>query len=237
MLIGVDGARNGWVYCILEEEIVTFELFPHFVVCDCTMWVDIPIGLPPTGERTCDRLARKLLSSRGPTIFPVPVRDAVYAETYVKALEINRKFAGKGFSKQFWNIRNKVIEVDKLLRASETLRYRISESHPELCFFALAGRPLPSKHSAEGLKARVELIEVFWNGAMGIIEEAKNRLKVELHDLLDAFVLALSQMFPSASVPDEPEYDDHGIPMRIVYPRVLKKAPSSQFQENKQKEG
>lgn len=83
LLIGVDGTRNGWIYCFYEPgNDLEFYLYPRFTVPDIdfrSMLVDIPIGLPSSELRECDQLARKMLKSKASTVFTVPVREAVYS--------------------------------------------------------------------------------------------------------------------------------------------------------------
>lgn len=54
------------------------------------------------GERLSDTGAREILKTRKSSIFPVPCREAVYAETYEKACEVNERLTGKHISKQAW---------------------------------------------------------------------------------------------------------------------------------------
>ncbi|HCJ10793.1 MAG TPA: DUF429 domain-containing protein, partial [Clostridiales bacterium] len=109
--------------------------------------VDIPIGLPGGGgpaERACDRLARRRLGPRGSAVFPVPVREAVYAPTYEAACAIQaRTRGGRRLSRQVWALVPKMREVDRTLRELGCEAPLLFESHPELCFAALnGGRPL-----------------------------------------------------------------------------------------------
>lgn len=108
MLMGLDGCRGGWFAVILAEDgRWELGLFPDI----STAWascrdsslilIDIPIGLKEDGiERQCDREARRLLGKRHPSVFPVPCRQAVYAETYRAACDINEQRTGRRLSKQ-----------------------------------------------------------------------------------------------------------------------------------------
>ncbi|ODN30929.1 DUF429 domain-containing protein [Fervidobacterium thailandense] len=224
MLVGVDGTRNGWIYCLYEpSKKLDFYLSPTFTIPDCDfrfMLVDIPIGLPSSGLRECDQLARKMLKGRASTVFTVPAREAVYAGDFKTALDINRRLQGRGFSKQFWNIRSKVIEVDTILRSKHWLVEKIFESHPEVCFLKLSGKVLPSKHSAEGLKMRLEILENFCPGLSRKVEAFSSHFSVPKHDLVDAAVLAIAQVLKLETIPQRYPYDSFGIPMRICYPKV-----------------
>jgi len=219
MYIGVDGTRGGWVYCFMEElKIVDIKFFERFVFFPEPTLVDIPIGLPKDRGRTCDRMARKLLSKRAPSVFTVPCREAVYQDTYEKALEINRAILQKGFSKQFWNIVQKVREVDELMKNNEKARGLVRESHPELCFLGICGRILKSKHEKAGLEERFEILGRYIPDVRKKLIRISKKLKIPLNDLIDATVLSLSLSFELSSIPEKTEYDEYGIPMQIHFP-------------------
>lgn len=219
---GVDGTRRGWVYALVEErKVLEIGLMERFSFLGFPVLVDIPIGLPETGERVCDRLARKILSRRAGCVFTVPVREAIYQKTYEDALMINRKKQGKGFSVQFWNIVEKVREVDLFLRENPSLVSVIKESHPELCFLRLSGRLLASKHTEEGIKQRIDVLRRFLTLDVKELKKTEERLKVALHDLLDALVLALSGQFSLETIPENPPNDRYGLPMSIKIPKII----------------
>ncbi|MDI3517489.1 MAG: hypothetical protein PWP09_1555 [Thermotogota bacterium] len=215
---GVDGAKQGWVYALVEKRrIVELSVINKFRFLGYPTLVDIPIGLPDEGERICDRLARKMLSKRASCVFSVPCRDAVYQNTYEKALETNRRYQKKGFSIQFWNIVEKVREVDRFLRQKPTLTAFIRESHPELCFMSFAGRPLGSKHKREGIAERLKILSAYLEN-MDVIKQC--RRDVPIDDVLDALILAISLQFPLKTIPETPPKDRFGLPMEIVLPLV-----------------
>ncbi len=63
--------------------------------------IDIPIGLPETGPRECDVLARRLLGrARASSVFPAPIRAVLGAKDYQQACAIRHKIEGKKMSKQ-----------------------------------------------------------------------------------------------------------------------------------------
>jgi predicted RNase H-like nuclease len=47
--------------------------------------IDIPIGLPESGPRLADALARQVLGSRASSVFSTPIRAALEAEPYAEA--------------------------------------------------------------------------------------------------------------------------------------------------------
>ena len=62
--------------------------------------VDIPIGLPDTGRRQADVLARKAVGPRWQSVFMTPVRPALEAHDYETAADLSRSLAGEGISRQ-----------------------------------------------------------------------------------------------------------------------------------------
>src|ERR1700758_1845574 len=101
---GVDGCRAGWVAFKVEVSSFTTSV----EVVDLPTWlrerppdlaclgIDIPIGLLD-GPRACDKAARKLLGQpRGRSVFPVPCRAALGAQSYAEASSTNRQKAARG---------------------------------------------------------------------------------------------------------------------------------------------
>lgn len=224
MFVGIDGTKNRWIYCFVNNNRdVSFELFDKFTIPNFSvsqLLIDMPVGLPEKGERLCNVLSKKMLSKRASCIFSVPVREAVYCDSYTEALEINREFQGKGFSKQFWNIRRKVIEIDSFLRENPSFYDIVLESHPEICFMMFYGQPLPSKYTAEGIDIRLILLDRYVPKISDEIFRVHKKLKIPVHDLVDASVLAVSQFFELRMIPEIPQFDEYGIPMRIAYPKA-----------------
>ena len=242
---GIDGCKGGWILARYRERRFTFSFHP--TVSDIfeelrpktptkssrpsseiriTALIDIPIGLPESGERACDREGRKLLGVRSSTLFPVPVRAAVYAHSFAACGEMNLKGQGKKVSIQFWNIAPKVIEVDQFLQRTPSMIGRLCEGHPELAFRRLSGSVLPeSKHTEEGSVARLKVLEQFSEegseeGLRGeiasFVQQHKKFCQVE--DLLDAGSLALLLTIQEASpmfIGDE-GLDACRLPMKIA---------------------
>lgn len=230
--MGIDGCRAGWFAVIKQNGkwscILTPSLSALFdTQSDCERaFIDIPIGLADHQKRQCDQLARRLLSPyRHNSVFPTPVRDAVYAADYVSACEINAQQTGSKITKQTWNICPKVREVDEYLRRHSDWQARVYESHPEAAFYALNGRqPMPTrKKSTEGQEQRLVLVEKYIVNARELFIEAINRYprsQVQPDDILDAMVLAVMADKAGGnliSLPDPAPRDRYGLPMRIVY--------------------
>lgn len=160
MVAGVDGIPDGWLAVLTrpadQQGSARYEVRRVGRLRDLidtvralrVVAIDIPIGLANVyeqGGRTCDRLARKLLSARRSSVFPTPIRGTLAAATWEEACVISRRSAntGMGLSKQAFGILPKIREIDELLQDRRELRSRVYEVHPELCFQRLAGAPMP----------------------------------------------------------------------------------------------
>jgi len=230
--IGVDACKKGWFAVCLESDkrwaIEIFEsienLWNRFQK-DSLILIDIPIGLPDSGKRRCDVKARKILKQRASSVFPVPCRQAVHANTYVNACRLNKKVLDVKLSIQTWNISGKIREVDNLLLNSVKARRCMRESHPEICFWALAdGRPMIYyKKTAQGFSERIKILNQAYPASQEIVTAAMDsflRKDLAKDDILDAMVLAISAGVGSggiATIPNHPEKDPEGLSMEIVY--------------------
>ncbi|MFP4475002.1 MAG: DUF429 domain-containing protein [Desulfatibacillaceae bacterium] len=229
---GVDGCRAGWFGVILgpgERRCVVLAPAAENLlraVGECSLvLVDVPMGLPETpGDRECDRIARKMLGGRGSSVFPVPCREAVYAGSFAEACKVNRRNMGRAMSIQSYHILPKVRDMDGLLRSSARARGLFRESHPELCFKALAGGPLRhAKKTRQGVEERLGVLERFLPMARAVHEEALSqylRKDVARDDVVDAMCLAVvadRYRHAPASAPKEPPVDACGLRMEIVH--------------------
>jgi len=166
---GADGCRGGWVLAVRDDETAVprlslcssvqeiFQIEPQLAL----LAIDIPIGLPATGARACDVLARRLLKRRGCCVFPAPIRPVLAAAGYREASDLRRSVEGRGMSRQAWGIAAKVREVDDFLRSTPELWERVRESHPEVSFALMAGGDAcrGMKKSPAGRLERRELLE------------------------------------------------------------------------------
>ena len=146
--VGVDGCRGGWVAVALDGGApVVHATFADLLRAEARapLAVDVPIGLlseGATGDRACDKEARRLLGPRRASVFPPPLRHRLDAARSPPWMSV-----------QSFNILPKVREVDALM--SPALQARCVEAHPELAFAALAGRPMRHpKRTAEGKRER-----------------------------------------------------------------------------------
>lgn len=195
-VIGVDACRKGWVgitndpvprgyVATTVSELV--ELADQDGPLD-VVGIDIPIGLPTTGVRQADVLARRAVGRLGPSVFPTPVRAAVTAKSHALAVEISTQHTGKGVSIQSYGLRHRILEVDHYVRTTDRA---VIEVHPEVSFATMAGRPLDSRKSTwTGIEERRGLllregIEV--PAALGAAGDA-----AAVDDVLDAAAAAWS---------------------------------------------
>ncbi|PHN03125.1 DUF429 domain-containing protein [Flavilitoribacter nigricans] len=238
MTIGIDGCKSGWVAALQQSGEIRLEVFPDLDQLwqqygpTCTLLlIDMPIGVSDGGPegRSCDRLARRMLSPRRhSSVFTPPCRQALYAPI-LEASAVNYQLTGKKLSRQTINIMPKMREVDQWLRnLPPTARQRIRESHPEVVFTALnSGTPLFfNKKSKEGQSERLNLLEQHHPGMQEILKEAQNRIlrKTALtDDLIDALVLGIASKIATGSpdcgqsLPHPPPLDAEGLRMEIFY--------------------
>ena len=233
MFVGVDGCRAGWFAIgLAAQDSWQVNIFPDV----SNLWehhrqaslilIDIPIGLKTSGkgERRCDPIVRKLLGPRRSSVFPAPCRGAIYASSYQEACDINQRLIGKRLSVENWNIIPKIREMDCLLSDDITARGRIREIHPEFCFWGLAGQPMQhAKKRTEGLTERTQLLQSIYPQTADIIAHALStyrRKDVARDDILDALAAAVTGLMGGqnlASIPQEPEFDERGLRMEMVY--------------------
>lgn len=233
MFVGIDGCRAGWFYISFGENNkyssgiagTLEELFENQSSVKEAM-IDIPIGLKDRGhgERRCDKEARKVLLKRKASVFPVPTRKAVYAESYKEACSINFKLCGKKLSKQSWFITPKIKEADSFIRKSGKPQI-LKEMHPELCFRAMNGfsEMQYNKKTDEGFEERLKVLKKFRKDAVAIVNYCMKEYKrkdTARDDIVDALALALAagNSKPARTFPEEPEFDSFGLPMVIHYP-------------------
>ena len=238
-VVGVDGCPAGWFSVGFDRcdgyEVGVFASFGELLARyeDAKLVLaDIPIGLPEGPERReCDRLARKLLGRRGSSVFPSPTRQtaehaAAQPKDYRGALAVERRFAGKGISRQAFAISAKIAEVDAVMRSRDiNATPEVREVHPELCFWALNDRqPMrSSKKRTAGVNERLEVLGSIEPRSREIYEGAGSKFRrktVGRDDIVDALVAALVARERGdrlTSVPDVPPRDAKGLLMEMVY--------------------
>lgn len=164
-VLGVDAYRHGWVGVALADAYAGAYVAPHIdeLVAAAeadgalsVVAVDMPIGLPDAGPRQADVLAKRRVGPLHASVFMTPIREALLAEEFGRAVEVARLRAGAGISRQSFALRAKLLEVDAWVGRRT---HRVIEAHPEVSFAALAGRPLGmSKKTWGGVTLRRELL-------------------------------------------------------------------------------
>ncbi|MEA1831673.1 DUF429 domain-containing protein [Methylobacterium durans] len=239
-IAGLDGCRGAWAGALLDlddPKSWRVALFPSIAAlldgpeAPLAAGIDVPIGLPDRvagGGRVADRAARALLGPGGrSSVFPVPPRAAVYAETYEEAKALSRAASEPPFapSIQCWNILRYVREADGLLRSRPDLAARLHEVHPEVAFRTLnGGQPLAGAKKgparAQGLDARRALLLAA--GLPGALVRSERPRGVGADDHLDAMaaLVVARDILEGRAVPlpDPPGRDAYGLPVVIWAP-------------------
>jgi predicted RNase H-like nuclease len=230
--IGVDACRKGWFAVSIDSDQAwktdIFESIGELwrtYQCNDLILIDIPIGMPENDKRQCDVEARKLLRMRASSVFPAPCRRAIHADSYKEACRINQKSLGTKLSVQTWNIVGKIREVDDLLSVNKKTRHCLRESHPEICFWALAGQqPMAFyKKTEQGFTERLRLLKKSFPPTQKIVGAAMQKfLRKDLarDDILDALALAVTAVSGRkliVTIPEHPPRDAMGLPMEVVF--------------------
>ena len=225
--IGVDGCKAGWVACFKIDQRLEFQVFANFKSLiaafddDAIIAVDMPMGLPDKvghGGRGPEGLIRPFLGARKSSVFSMPSRSAVYAETYPEACRVAFETSNppRKISKQGFYLFPKVRQLDLLLQADENLRGRLFETHPELIFCNLKCSTLDfGKKASEGAEERTHLLKSYglpiagWPKVKGAAQD----------DIIDAAAcLMTAERIASGqakSFPNPPALDSFNIPIAI----------------------
>ncbi|MEO5323778.1 DUF429 domain-containing protein [Mesorhizobium sp. CC13] len=243
---GVDGCKAGWVAVIRHdaELLPAARVFAGFAGLlaalpdDATVAVDMPIGLPELsgrGGRGPEALVRPLLGERQSSVFSIPSRAAVHAETaaftdldawhaaHRRASEVAMRTSSppRGVSIQAFGIFSKIREIDALMMERPDLRGRVIESHPEVAFWRLNGEramSLPKKIKSRVNPAGMEERKALLARAGHDLDRPPPR-GAATDDFLDACAMMLvaerHRRGETGSFPTPPGYDAHGIPVAI----------------------
>jgi predicted RNase H-like nuclease len=226
-IAGIDGCKSGWLIVEATSDLSKAELHLASNWHDANssaaiVAVDMPIGLSRNGVRQCEVEARKLISPCGSRVFKTLPRGALRfaQENWIAANQWSKERGFGGISKQIWNIRPKIKEIDAAIAPADQSRVR--EAHPELAFARLnGGKALDSKHTREGLKARQELLSQagFTNLDRWLRDLRGKGAKAD--DLFDACVLVLTARNclrgNGKEVPAREERDSRGLKMAIAF--------------------
>lgn len=221
---GVDGYARGWLVlrCSFDRhgrmEIIGLDGHPGFAsvvaLPDRLIVVDIPIGLvprPEDGPRRCDVEARRLLRTRGSSVFPAPTRAALNAATYSDAKAIGP------MNLQTFGILRKVADVDGAM--DPPMQVRVREGHPELSFREMANgaSALRTKTSPEGRAQRARLLSRLGLDVDGLL--ARRPPGAAIDDVLDAAAMAWTAArigyAQARAIPADAPRDAKGLRMEI----------------------
>lgn len=232
LYIGADGCKGGWIACILDhgdfimKRIDSVEsLIGSYTDFDAVL-IDMAVGLRDNVKQIRpDDMARKELGARSATVFPIPSRQAVYAETEEAQKEANIRALGKSLPKQTINIIPKIRELDEFLDAHPDYKNRILESHPEIDFARLNGSVVMSrKKEFTGFHERACILERYIPGqSLHGMWKAAKEFRCKPDDMLDAVCLAVTAALADAgmceTIPEEPEKDGKGLYMKLTVPK------------------
>jgi predicted RNase H-like nuclease len=142
-----------------------------------------------------------------------------------EASDMNFDLTKKLLPRQTLNIVPKIREMDALLSKDKSARSVIREIHPEICFWALAGRRLMEypKKKPNGFLERKRILQSVYPLTKNIVEHALmtyKRKEVARDDILDALAAAVTakigfNRFPT--IPEIPPIDSEGLSMEMVY--------------------
>lgn len=245
--VGVDGCPAGWIAVWQDGGEPGVRVFPAFAELiaafadDATITVDMPIGLPEFtrhGGRGPEALVRPLLGQRQSSVFSIPSRAAVYAETaafttvaewyaaHRRASDAARRTSDppRGVSIQAFGIFGKIREIDELLRERPDLRVRVIESHPEVAFMRLnGGLPMSMPKKIKGMVNPAGMAErkalLCRSGYEQAFLDRRPPTGAKSDDFLDAccMMLVAGRILrgEALSYPDPPGRDAYGIPVAI----------------------
>lgn len=231
--IGVDGCKGGWIASIYDRGI--FEIKKYSSVDELVeanknykeLLIDMVIGLQSNKDEVRpDNAARALIPGRTSTIFAVPARQAVYAETRAAIREANKSALDKDLPAQAIAIIPKMRELDEFLQENPAHKNRLKESHPEVCFSRLNGSVVMSrKADEEGITERVGIIKKYMPEITEeyIYQEAK-RFKCNADDIVDSIVLCITANLVAQGktdvIPEVVQEDVTGLRMQMTIPHI-----------------
>ena len=231
LYIGVDGCRGGWATAVLDHGELRLKVYKsisalvkEYPSIDAFL-VDMAIGLRNSrDQKRPDTVARKELGIKASSVFPIPSRDAVYAEGEEEQKRANLRTLGKSLSKQSLAIIPKIRELDEFLEDNPEYRGRILESHPEVDFARLNGSVIMSKKKEEpGPSERIHILSEYLDERdfYDMYDKAKE-LGCGQDDLIDAICLAVTGALhahgQSEILQDQLEPDEKGLLMQLTVP-------------------
>jgi predicted RNase H-like nuclease/NTP pyrophosphatase (non-canonical NTP hydrolase) len=224
-VLGVDACRAGWVGAVLEPGAPR----PRVVVAPtigglvevvretlglAVVGIDIPIGLPDSGLRQADAMARQAIPGKASSVFTTLTRAAYAAPTRAEADAVNRGLAGQGVGAQAFALRDKILDVDAWLRTRPTVR--VLEVHPEVCFATMTGAPIvPGKKTDEGRDLRLAALAAAGIPRPSVLEGSGYAADDVIDACAVAWTAARYASGQATSLPDPPEVFSDGIEAAI----------------------
>jgi predicted RNase H-like nuclease len=218
-VVGVDGWRGQWVaaevtgrsiaWRIQTDFAAVLDAYPHAAI-----GIDIPIGLPPRGSRTCDQRARAFAHGAASSVFPAPPRPMVTGWRPGQSYR-----AGLHLSAQAWNLIPAIHQVDALM-TPQLQKDRVIEAHPECSFREMSRLIDAPKKTGRGVGQRILALSRYFD----LDQLAAAPPGPAIDDLLDAAAAAWTAQRwrdgRAIPLPDVlPAVDDHrderGLAMRI----------------------
>ncbi len=231
VVLGADWGRG--VYAVARVDLDRMDLTMSVaesaeallsIPCDL-LAVDMPIGLSENGARACDAAARKCVPGRTSSVFNVPIRPILNAETRAEASAQSREIAGLGVGAQTFAFTRHIREMDEALQSADLMsRERTWEIHPEVSFAALSeGATLAhSKRSDQGAALRREALGTWlWPSRIASALDALPSKLAARDDILDSIVAAWSAARilrnEHRTVTDGIPRDSTGLRMTVAY--------------------
>ncbi len=236
---GADGCPPGWAVVLKD---IAGRRDPQVLVCrdmaevlrrpelPGLIGVDMPIGLPDVvgpGGRRPEAEIRPRLGDRQSSVFAIPARAAVYADSYADACQRSLETSDppRKISKQAYYLFPKIRELDGLIRDDPGLAMILRETHPEAAFMTMnGGEPLDQPKKVKsvvhepGMALRKRLLMEVADFGEDFLSR-KPPKGVGMDDFLDACACAwVAQRIAQGaaqSFPARPERDANGIPMAI----------------------
>jgi predicted RNase H-like nuclease len=210
---GADWAGHGWVTATstgdgppdIGYQPTVYDVWKS-LAGDRRLAIDIPIGLTTDGRRHCDLEARRVLQTRGNSLFYTPTREAVY-ETNLELAKDAQEHLDFSVQNQVWSLVPRIREVDRFIQATaETLdQHQVIETHPEVAFAALNGG-LPMERSKKEELGGGERLAALEETSLTGVGEAYRKAREEFggpdyatklakpDDILDALVALVVAM-------------------------------------------
>lgn len=191
-VLGVDGARGGWVgvrwdgaglACLFDPSL---EALVDAAGDVAVVAVDMPIALVASGTREAEDQVRRRLGPRRSSLFQSPCLGALdFADDdYAGANAWSKATVGRGLSKQAWFLVPKIREVRAL-----AARRPVFEAMPELSFAAMDG-DVPLAHAKTTWSGQAARRRLLASAGLVLPDDPGPAGRVAPDDLLDAAAAA-----------------------------------------------